>query len=549
MADNVIERAVVAIGFEVEGAQNVLTAYAGFTSAVAGATAAALGFTVSQAAVDDDITKTAHSLGLATDAYTALTYAMDREGVSSSQLGGSLKYLQTQLEAAARGSGEALPWFQRFGIKATDSLGRLRKASDVLPELAQHLEGLDDGTLQGASLRLLGENGLRMGRALAKGDENLLALLEDARTLGYVLDEEAAAKAEALTDSMTRVRAATTGVKREFANALSPTITDLANRLADLIGQQDGFARVSARKAGEAFGWTLRQLDTDAGMAAAALGGLAVAVKLPSMIGSIPVIGSFASALGLTNPLVLAGAAATGLLVLAVDDLATAARGGDSVIMDLAESIGQGETLTWALQEAQMAAVDSSGMLAAAWDALGATGEALWPKLRTGTLFAATSLYEGASATLEWLDALARLVLPVDGMTAGIEAMGDALARVVGLATDFKSATAGWTRFAAWLRGEGDQGVTAGALGGAILGNAGAGLVDMVGAGAGAQGAGLYSDALRYAGNAGASLQTSAGVRDVTVSPSVQVVVESVREAAESVRDMVYQAGAQAEVY
>lgn len=438
--DSVVERLVVAVGFKVDtgSVRSALQGYATVAAGMAAATAAAVGFTISQAAVDDEITKTARDLGITTEAYTALAYAMDREGVASQGMGNSLRYLQTQLEAAARGSGEARSWFERFGIDATDSLGRVRLAADVLPELGDELAKLSDGDLRAASLRTLGESGQRMGIALAKGGDNIRALVADAQTLGLTLDTEAGEAAEKLTDSVTRLQGAGTGLSRIVSQRLTPVVTELVDGLTDWLTESDNIVRVGLERTADAMAWALEGMTTPLGQVVTGLGALGVAAALPSMVSSVPIIGGFVTAIAGVSAPVWGTVAAVGAAVLVLDDLYVASQGGDSALMELAASMGYATEASDALDASIEKTSDAVDLLSSAGRAWTSVAEYMWPD---GWMSTVKSF---ASEALSLQKYLLSWILPIDQISYGLGVIFDRL-------TDFKGMTGVLDRFADYM--------------------------------------------------------------------------------------------------
>lgn len=464
----IVEKLVVAVGYAVDLAsmRSALGGFVQMTAAAGALTAAVVGATIAQAAHDDELTKTAHDLGMTTEAYTALTFAMDREGITQEKLNGSLRQLQSNLEAAARGGGEAAAWFRQMEISAQDAAtGGVRSVADVLPELARGLGGLDEGALKGASIRIFGENGLRMGRALAKGTDNLNDLIARANELGIVLDEEAGANAEALTDAMTDLRAAVSGVAARITRGLTPAITPLVLGLADWIAKSE-LVEVVTTKATDAMRAGLEALDRPVGRVVAGIGTLALAVggasAASSLIGAAkaasPVLAALAGTIALPSASMLLLAAGAVGVALVLEDLAVAADGGDSAVMHMAESMGYGTEAQALLAQGMETGSEVVGMLSAAWQAASATGEVLagWMQnLGRGTLFAAAQLWKAWEATEGLRGAIAESNPVLAVMLAYFRAVGRAMAYAFDKATDFGNATSGYLKLAESLRDRG----------------------------------------------------------------------------------------------
>ena len=373
MADTVIERLIVGIGFKVDRGsmsgvkavyENTIAGFQAVSAVAVTAGAAVLGFGVTTAAARDEITKTAHSLGVTTEEYTRLRHALNLGGVSSEAMGTGLRGLQMQLEAAARGTGEAVYWLKEMGVSAKDAAtGGVRLAADVLPELADGLLRIPEAQRGAAAMRVFGESGQRMAVALAGGSVALKAAKADADALGLTLSEQSGKDAEALTDAWTRLTAAGTGLAGIVADEVIPALTPLVDGLTEWLTASDGIARVGLERTARAIGWALEQMQTPTGKAVgglALLGGGLQAIRTVSGVLQ-PALGALGMSFGGLTSAALPWIAVAGIAVLVADDLWVTMEGGDSVTRRLADSMGYGEEVVQGLTDA--------------WGMLGEAGE------------------------------------------------------------------------------------------------------------------------------------------------------------------------------
>ena len=447
-SDGVVERLVLQLTAKTDtmSLTKALDLYAGISAAITGATLAVGAWGLSQAQQQDDALKTARSMQLTVEQYTALSFAADRSGVSNEKLKTGLRGLQVQLEGAARGTGEGLVWLEKLGISAVDAEGRVRSAADVLPELAEGISQLDSkGERASAMMRTLGESGADMATLLMGGADGINGLTAEAERLGVVLSTDSALASEQLVDSWTNLKAAASGLGIIVANRLIPTLIPLVDWMTSLLTQTDGFARTTAHRAAEALGRAFEFLDTRAGKAAAgvALVGTAIfAVRTGSGLVSsvstlLPMLGGMGAGLSaVVGPAALAGA---GLLAagLIIEDLAVTARGGDSAILSLAHALGVAD-------ETQRATAEGGSMLSEAWGAASVVGSGL-ASLVGGRLNAYLDLQAGFWGALfpgidGWIERL-KTVLSLSSMLTSI---GD----------NFKSASRGFSELTGYVRGD-----------------------------------------------------------------------------------------------
>lgn len=367
--DSVVERLIVAVGAQVDtpSTRAALSWYGSLSTAAAAAAVAVAGLAIATANDIDVQAKAARSLAITVEEYSALAYAADNAGVSTERMGASLRALQMRIAAVRSGSAEAKKEFADLGINVTGT----ERAVDLLPQLADALQALPDGQRLGAQLRLLGEGGAEMTTLLAGGSAGIEALTDRAETLGAVIDSDLADASERLMDALTDVGVVARGMGRSLVADVIPALADTTEGMVDLLAASDGFAQVAIGRAARAAGVGLDFLATPAGNAAAALTAVGAAVGLvqgaPGMITALgrvsPGAASAASSLGAlalrAGPTVLV----LGALALVLDDLIVGARGGDSAILDLADSMGVGEEAAYALSSA-------GDMVAASWGAV-----------------------------------------------------------------------------------------------------------------------------------------------------------------------------------
>lgn len=360
-----IERAVVGVVYQTDQAsvakvgQEFAASVQGFgvkaasaISAGAFAAAGALGaMTLAAAQQGDAAAKMARELGISVEAYTALTFAADRSGVSQSQLETGLRGVTARLAAASQGSAEAARAFEDYGVAIRDESGALRTAADLLPSIADALAAIPDpGERSAAAVRLMGESGGRMAVLLGGGAEALDELTAAAQRNGAVLSAESTENSEALVDAMTDLRAVVGGLARVLTDAMTPGLTVLVEQLTAWLSASEGIARQGLDRVARGISLAMDALATDAGKAVAAVAGLATVVggagQVGSLVGSLGPLGSaltgVAGSLATMGKAVALPALVIVGLALALEDLYVAATGGDAAIIRLADAFGVG---------------------------------------------------------------------------------------------------------------------------------------------------------------------------------------------------------------
>lgn len=137
----------------------------------------------SQAVQTDTLGKFTDAMGLSVAEVDAWGEAVVRSGGSADGFRGSVQSLNEKLgDLALTGGGPAVEVFGRLGISALDSAGRIRKVTDLLPEIADSFQRLTKQESFSFGQRL----GLDQGTILLlqQGRNSVEALVEQQRQLG-----------------------------------------------------------------------------------------------------------------------------------------------------------------------------------------------------------------------------------------------------------------------------------------------------------------------------------------------------------------------------
>jgi len=231
------------------------------------------------------IDKMMKQTGMSAEALSRMAYAAEQEHASIEVLERSLVRLaRTMQYTIVSPSSEYSKAFEEMGIRATDSSGRLRDASQVFAEIADWMASTTDSTKRAAvALTLFGRGGRELLPFLRLGGDALRRLYAEADQLGITLSGDAARAAKAFDDQLTKLRFATRGVGIALASFLIPRAQRLVERISDVI--------VSFRDWNEKMGGTPLKIAA----VAAGVAGLAL-VGLPSLAKAITfVVAGFTS--------------------------------------------------------------------------------------------------------------------------------------------------------------------------------------------------------------------------------------------------------------
>ncbi|TXG75875.1 hypothetical protein E6Q11_06210 [Candidatus Dojkabacteria bacterium] len=285
-------------------AETVMKAIAGYW-----AVQALQNFVTNTANAMAEVGKSASFLGIAADALQELQYAAEKSGVSIDALNDALKEIQVRAVDAKAGEGEAAEAFQMLGLKSTDAAGRIREPLELLDAVADRLKALPTQSERiWIADAIFGDEGSTVLSMLKYGSMGLQAMRKEARALGLTLGTDAIAKARRFNQALKKLHNVSSGLAKTFAEYLFPPLSWLMEKCAALSA-------------------AFNQMESRASLVRTTLltlGGVLSVLAVKAAIAFGPMI-LFAGA-------VLAGITAVALII---DDLWTAFRGGDSVLLSL----------------------------------------------------------------------------------------------------------------------------------------------------------------------------------------------------------------------
>lgn len=232
-------------------------------------------------------------------------------GASAEELHAGLKVLQKTAAEASTEGGDAAASFKKLGIDLKLASGEIKPANELLEDTLLGLSKIEDPSLRNAeAFKLMGKGALALGPLMKDGAEGLDKLLNKLDDLGGGLSEDALQVLNDAGDRFDEFDFAVTSLKSRLAVDLFPTINDLLVRFNRWIG-----VITKATDGTNVFKSVVLVMG-------------AAATKVA--------IGMYAKYLPMVALLALA--------VLAVDDLITAFKGGDSVVAKFLDKIlGKGE--------------------------------------------------------------------------------------------------------------------------------------------------------------------------------------------------------------
>jgi hypothetical protein len=247
----------------------------------------------------DALNDTSAQLGVATDELQRWQFAAQMSGSSAGQLNTALLILQKNVAAAAEGGGEAGKVFADLGIPIKNTSGQIKSATQIMGDVGIEIAKLETPSERtAAALKVFGKQGASLVPIFANGEAGLSELLDRFDELGGGYSDAALEGAGAVGDAIDEMNYAVTALKSRLAASVFPTLAE-ALRL---------FTKWSAALGKATDGTNIF------GAAAVVAGGIAAKAAIGAYARYLPLIAGIA------------------LLVLLVDDLMTAFKGGDSVV-------------------------------------------------------------------------------------------------------------------------------------------------------------------------------------------------------------------------
>jgi len=271
-------------------------------------------------AESEALRETARNARVTSSELQALQHAGAVSGVGAERMTQSITAFGTKLRDANNrlaGSGGTVGLLRRMGISARDSSGHIRPTVDVLSDVAVAMERISSPRQRIQVAQALGLD-QRLLDVLHTGRGGIRELMSELDEYGGGVQPEATEAARKFAIAEARATLAMTSMRSVIFTSLAPVLEDLVTRGAKVVGWLSRMTRGS------------HMVE----VALVALGLAGAAAAAPMLVAWAPAIGTFLA--------VAAAALATGI---AIDDIVTFVKGGDSVIGHfLDQLLGVGES-------------------------------------------------------------------------------------------------------------------------------------------------------------------------------------------------------------
>ena len=182
----------------------------------------------------DEFNKLSQRTGIAVETLSGYSYAARLADVSNEELDASLKKLNINIAAAARGETEQAAAFKAIGVSVVDASGKVRTADKVFEDIADRFATYGDGANKVALANALGGRSFeRLIPILNGGKQGLTDARAELEKFGGVIGADLARKSEQFNDNLTRLAVASDALKVSIASGLIDSLVKLSDRLVD----------------------------------------------------------------------------------------------------------------------------------------------------------------------------------------------------------------------------------------------------------------------------------------------------------------------------
>ena len=177
-----------------------------------------------------EVSKLQRYTGLTAEEASKLAFAAKNSGVPVDSLATGLGKLSKAMEANS-------PVFEKMGISARDSDGKLRSMGDVLPDLAEKFKNMPNGPEKTAeALQLFGRAGMDLMPFLNKGRDGIKELSDEAKKMGLVLSQDNIDAIKHHIQSQRDLNAAFEGVKTQIGLSMIPVLDTMTDAFKNIPG-------------------------------------------------------------------------------------------------------------------------------------------------------------------------------------------------------------------------------------------------------------------------------------------------------------------------
>jgi len=288
-------------------------------------------------------------IGVSAEAIQELGYAAGLSGSSMEGAVGALKKFSRFAQSAKEGSQENRKALKELGIDYKKVADGTMSLDEAMMKVSDKFVNMPNGAEKTAlAMKVFGRSGADLIPFLNEGSEGIQKMRDEARELGYVIDEETATSLEEFGDDQDKLKHSLTGLKNEIVKALLPTLSKMvkgmiawikANRqiLASRLEKILRLLITVLKVLGTTIDYlvtALEWLGKHLGLVTLAVGSLVIALLV---LKTASIRAALASAVAWATSMapIIAWGAAIAAVILIIEDLYHWINGGESVFRDM----------------------------------------------------------------------------------------------------------------------------------------------------------------------------------------------------------------------
>ena len=183
--------------------------------------------------VGDMVDKMSKRTAFAAETISELAYAADISGADISMLEKGVKKMSKTIVDASYGLETYLRVFRSLGLEVEDLMEL--SPEEQFMKIGSAIADMENDTLKtAAAVDVFGRSGTMLLPLFKEGAEGIAKLRKEARELGIIFDEEAAAKAAKLKDAQTALKKAMQGLGFAIVEDTIPVLTQMATHFKDV---------------------------------------------------------------------------------------------------------------------------------------------------------------------------------------------------------------------------------------------------------------------------------------------------------------------------
>lgn len=176
-----------------------------------------------------------NTLGFDAKQASAWISTAQARGIESKALAQSFGILSRNADAAKQGGESQQEAFKRLGLTAEDLKRGATDLPFLLGKVSDGFHGLPKGTARAAlGMKLLGRGWQTVFPLLRDGSDAMREQIGLAEEYGATLDQKAVDQSLELVKAQRKLKLAGMGLRIQFARAVTPAVTELANELAEM---------------------------------------------------------------------------------------------------------------------------------------------------------------------------------------------------------------------------------------------------------------------------------------------------------------------------